>query len=79
MQSIRCLTAGMCLTADPGVACWIPAWSHTFMEIDHEVISTAILIPSADPRRVVSYKRKYVHKVLVDCLVKLNQEKSMVR
>ena len=28
---------------------------------------------------VVSYKRKYVHEVLVDCLVKLAQEKSVVR
>ena len=44
--------------------------SHTFMEIEHELISTAILLPSADSRRVVvSCKRKYVHKVLVNCLV----------
>ena len=49
-----------CLTADPGVASSIPARSHTFMEIDHEIISMAILLPSADSRRVfVSYKRKY--------------------
>ena len=34
----------MCLSADPGVG------SHTFMEIDHEIISTAILLPSADSR-----------------------------
>ena len=39
-----------CLTADPGVASLIPARSHTFMEIDHEIISTAILLPSADSR-----------------------------
>ena len=46
-----------CLTADPGVASLILAWSHTFMEIDHEIISTAILLHSADSRRVVvSYK-----------------------
>ena len=32
--------------------------------------------PSADSRKVgVSYKEKYVHKVLVNCLVKLAQEK----
>ena len=31
--------------------------SHTFVEIDHEIISTVILLPSADSRRVVSYKR----------------------
>ena len=24
------------------------AWSHTFVEIDHKIISTVILIPSAD-------------------------------
>ena len=65
-----------CLTADPGVVSSIPAQSHTFMEIDHEIIS----IPSADSRRVVvSYKQKYVHKVLVNCLVKLAQENSVVR
>ena len=28
------------LTADPGVASSIPAWSHTFVEIDHEIIAT---------------------------------------
>ena len=50
--------------------------SHTFVEIDLEIISTAILLPSADSRRdVVSYKRKYVHKVLANGLVKLAQEK----
>ena len=78
-QSVTCLTADMCLTADPGVASSIPAQSHTFAEIDHEIISMAILLPSADSRRVVSYKRKYVHEVLVNCLVKLAQEKSVVR
>ena len=40
----------------------IPAQSHTFMEIDREIVYTAILLPSAVSRRVVvSYKRKYVH------------------
>ena len=74
MQSVTCLTA------DPGVANLIPAWSHTFVEIDHEITATVILLPSADLRRVdVSYKRKYVHEVLVNHLVKLTQEKSVVR
>ena len=69
-----------CLAADPGVASLIPAWSHTFVEIDHEIISRVILLPSADSRKVVvSYKRRYVHEVLVNCLVKLAQEKSVVR
>ena len=58
MQSVTCLTA------DQGFTSLILAVSLTFMEIDHEIISTAILLPSADSRRVVvSYKRKYVHKV----------------
>ena len=75
-----CLTADMCQTANPGVASLIPARSHTVVEIDHEIISKAILLPSADSiRDVVSYKRKYVHEVLVNCLVKLAQEKSVVR
>ena len=34
--------------ADPGVASTIPAGSHTFVEIDHEIISSVILLPSAD-------------------------------
>ena len=25
-----------------------PTWTHTFVEIDHEIISTVILLPSAD-------------------------------
>ena len=67
-----------CLIADPWVVSSIPAQSHTFVEIDHEKISTAILLPSAGSRRaVVSYKQKYVHEVLVNRLVKLAQEKSV--
>ena len=31
-------------TADPGFASLIPARSHTFIEIDHEIISTVILL-----------------------------------
>ena len=65
----------MCLTADAGVVSSIRSWSHTFAEIDHEIVSTAIRLPSADSRRVVVwYKPKYVHEVLV----KLVQEKSVV-
>ena len=47
-QSVTCLTTDACLTADPGIASLIPAWSHTFVEIDHEIISTVILFPFAD-------------------------------
>ena len=72
-QWVMCLTPDMHLTADPGVASFISARSHT----DHEIISTAILFPSADSRWVVvSYKRKYVHDVLFNRLVRLAQEKK---
>ena len=47
-QSVTCLAIDACLTADPGVASSIPARYHTFVEIDHEIISTVILLPSAD-------------------------------
>ena len=74
-----CLTADVCLTADPGFASLIPARSHTFTEIDHKIISTVILHPSADSRRVVvSYKQKYMHKVLVYRLIQLAEEKGEV-
>ena len=50
------------------------------MDIDHEIVSTAILLPSTDSRRIFfSHKQKYVHEVLVNSLVKLGQEKSVVR
>ena len=66
-----------CLTAFPGVASSIPVRSHTFVEIDHEMISTVILLlPLIHSRRVVvSYKRKYVHELLVNRLFKPAQEK----
>ena len=63
------------LTADPGVASSIPP---------SPILSWRLIMksfyghspPSADSRRVVIIlKRKYVHKVLVNRLVKLAQEK----
>ena len=57
----------MCLTGDPGVPSLITARSHIFVEIDHEIISLAILLPSPDSKRVVvRYKQKYVHEALVN-------------
>ena len=44
-QSVTRLATDACLTADPGVASSIPARYHTFVEIDHEIISTVILLP----------------------------------
>ena len=47
----------------PGHALTIElARSHTYAEIDREIISTAI---ANSIRVVVSYKRKFVHKLLV--------------
>ena len=57
-QSVMYLTADTSLTEDSGVASSISARFHTFVEIDHEIISTVILLPSADSRRVVNYKQK---------------------
>ena len=38
-----------------------------------------VILPSSDSRRVgVSYKQMYVHKVLVNGLVKLTQEKVLL-
>ena len=47
-QSVTCLATDACLTVDPGVASLMPARSHAFVEIDHEIISTVILPPSAE-------------------------------
>ena len=79
--SVKCLATDASLTADPGVASSIPARSHTFVEIDYETISTVNeSFPLIHSRRiVVSYKGKYVNEVLVNCLFKLAQEKSVVR
>ena len=80
-QSVTCLATDATLTADPGVASSILAQSHTFVEIDYEIISMVIFLSSTE-----SFKKdccqlvaKYVHEVLVNCLFKLSQEKSVVR
>ena len=78
-QSVTCLATDACLTVDPGFASLIPARSHAFMEIDHEIISTAILLPSAEiiiQEGLLSVtSKKYVHEVLVNRLFNLGQEK----
>ena len=51
-QSVTCLTTDAHLTADPGVASLIPAWSHTFMEIDHGMISGSTTIRRKTLRRI---------------------------
>ena len=47
-QSVKCLATDACLTADPGVTSSIPARYQTLVEIDNKIISTVILLPSAD-------------------------------
>ena len=47
-HSLTCLTTVAYLTADPRVSSSIGARFHTFVEIDHEIISTVILLPSTD-------------------------------
>ena len=47
-QSVTCLATDASLTAYPGVASLILALFHTFLEIDHEIISTIITLPSAE-------------------------------
>ena len=47
-QSVTCLATDASLAAAQGVASLIPAQSHTFMEIDYEIIFTFILLPSAE-------------------------------
>ena len=58
---------------DPGLVpyfCGYWSWNNFY----------SFLLPTADSRRVVvRLKRKYVHEVLVNGLVKLAQEKSLVR
>ena len=46
-QSATCLVTDACLTAQ--IQGWPDlVWSHTFVEINHEIISTVILLPSTD-------------------------------
>ena len=80
-QSVTCLVTDGKLTADPGVASSIPVRSHTFVEIDHEIISTAILLPSAESfmKGCCQLQANVCARLLVNCLFKLAQEKSVVR
>ena len=48
------------LIAVPGVLSSIPAQHHSFVENDHEIFSTVMLLLLLR-RAVVSYKQKYIH------------------
>ena len=77
-QSVTFLTTDAGLTADPGVASSIPARSHTFVEIDHEIISTVILHPQEGLFSVAS-KCMRTKNWLTAFSRKLGQEKNVVR
>ena len=47
-QLVTFLAIDVGLVVDPGVPISIPAWSHTFVEIDQEIISTDHHLPSAE-------------------------------
>ena len=76
-QSVACLTTDVCLTADTGVASLSPVVSNTFMEIDHEIISMVILLPSADLLKKGCCQLQA--KVYAQHTGLLAQEKSVVR
>ena len=48
VSNLKCLATDSSLTAYPGVASLIPTRSHTFVEIDHEIVSTVILLPCTE-------------------------------
>ena len=79
-HSVKCLATDASLTADPGVASLISARPHTFVEIDHEIISMVILLPSAESfkKDCCQLQKNDVHEVLFNCLFKLAQEKRVV-
>ena len=57
----------VCLTADPEVASLIPTQYHTFMELDHKVISMGILLLHLIHEGYVVVSYKCVQEVLVIC------------
>ena len=71
-QSVTCLATDASLIADPGVLSSILAWSHTYMKIDYEIISTVILFSSAES---FSYKRKFVPKYWLTSFSNLPRKK----
>ena len=80
-QSVTCLATDACLTADPGVASSIPVRSHTFVEIDHEMISTDILLSSADSfkKGFCQLQAKVCARITGKPLVQACPGKSVVR
>ena len=65
------------LTADPGFTSLIPVLSHTFVELDHEMMSMVILIPSAESIKKggCQSQANVCARRTSNCLFKLVQEK----
>ena len=80
-QSVTCLATDTCLAAIPGVASSILARSHTFVEIDHEIISMVILLPSADSfkKGCCQLQAKVCARITGYTLVQACPGKSVVR
>ena len=75
-QSVTCLATDACLTASS-----IPARYHTLVEIDHEMISTVILLPSADSfkKGCCQLQAKVCARITGKPLVQACPGKSVVR
>ena len=80
-QSVMRLATDASLTADPGVTTLIPAQPHTFVEIDHEIISTVILLPSPESfkKGCCQLQAKVCTSSTGQLLVQACPEKSVVR
>ena len=79
-QLVTCLATDAGLIADLGVVSSILARSHTFLEIDYEIISMVILLPSAElfKKGCCQLQEKVSNKVLVNRLFKHARENSVV-
>ena len=67
------------LTVNPGVWSLIPAWSHTFVEMDHEIISTVILLLILIQKGLLSVTSESMCTMYWLTACKLAHEKSVVR
>ena len=52
-HNLRYIVRTLLMKLAPGVPSLIAARSNTFMEIDHEIISTVIFLPSAESLKKV--------------------------
>ena len=57
----------------------VPTWTHTFVEIDHIIISGVFLLLLLIEDFFCQLPVKYMNEVLVNCLIKHAKEKSVVR